>query len=332
MKRKRHNPRKTHSKPSAQTGGDGNPIEGSRVVQVGLTQMACSADPRDNLSRQLKLAEQAAKAGAQIICTQELFRSQYFCQTEDHRFFKLAESIPGPSTDTFCKLARKYKAVMIASIFEKRADGLYHNTAVVIDADGSILGIYRKMHIPDDPLYYEKFYFTPGDTGFCAWKTKYAKIGVLICWDQWYPEAARLTALQGAEILFYPTAIGWHPREREMYGVAQHESWELIQRSHAVANGCYVVAPNRIGLEKILGADGKPVNDDGIEFWGQSFVCAPNGQIVAKASSDKEEVLVVPCDLEKVEFSRTHWPFLRDRRIDAYSDMTKRFVDANGSR
>jgi N-carbamoylputrescine amidase len=299
-----------------------------RIVNVGITQMSCTADASENLARQIRLLDQAAKQGGQILCTQELFTSQYFCQIEDHRFFKLAETIPGPSTDALCKLAKKHKAVIIASLFEKRASGLYHNTAAIIEADGSIKGIYRKMHIPDDPLYYEKFYFTPGDTGFRAWDTTYGKIGVLICWDQWYPEGARLTALQGAEILFYPTAIGWHPREREEYGVAQHESWELIQRSHAVANGCYVCSPNRIGLEKILDTSGKPVNDDGIQFWGQSFIASPNGQVVKKASSDREEVMVVPCDLEKVEFSRTHWPFLRDRRIDAYGNLTKRFVDS----
>ena len=298
-----------------------------QIVQVGLTQMACTDDVAANLRTQVRLAEQAAAQGARIICTQELFRSQYFCQVEDHRFFKLAETIPGPSTEALAKVARKHSAVVIASVFEKRADGLYHNTGVVIDADGSILGLYRKMHIPDDPLYYEKFYFTPGDTGFRSWNTRYAKIGVLICWDQWFPEGARLTAIQGSQILFYPTAIGWHPAEKAEYGEAQHESWELIQRSHAVANGCYVCAPNRIGLEKILGADGKPVSEEGIEFWGQSFVAAPNGQVIAKASTDKEQVLVVPCDLEKVEFSRTHWPFLRDRRIDAYENLTKRFVD-----
>jgi len=306
---------------------DAKPASG-RTVTVALTQMACSDDARANRANQVRLAEQAAKQGAQIICTQELFLSQYFCQVEDHRFFKLAETIPGPSTDALGKVAKKHRAVIIASLFEKRADGLYHNTAAVIDTDGSIKGIYRKMHIPDDPLYYEKFYFTPGDTGFRTWDTEYAKIGVLICWDQWFPEGARLTALQGAQILFYPTAIGWHPSEKEQYGKAQHESWELIQRSHAVANGCYVCAPNRIGVEKVLGPDGKPVSEDGIEFWGQSFVASPNGQVVAKASTDREEVLVVPCDLENVEFSRTHWPFLRDRRIDAYGNMTKRFVDA----
>jgi N-carbamoylputrescine amidase len=309
-------------KSSQQNGHNG------RVVNIGLTQMACTDNPVENLRNQVRLVEQAASAGAQIICTQELFRSQYFCQVEDHRFFKLAEPIPGPSTDALARVAKKHGAVVIASLFEKRADGLYHNTAVVIDADGAILGSYRKMHIPDDPLYYEKFYFTPGDTGFRSWDTRHAKIGVLICWDQWFPEGARLTALQGSQILFYPTAIGWHPGEKAEYGKAQHESWELIQRSHAVANGCYVCAPNRIGVEKILGADGKPVSEDGIEFWGQSFVAAPNGQVIAKASVDKQEVLVVPCDLEKVEFSRTHWPFLRDRRIDAYGNLTKRFVDA----
>jgi N-carbamoylputrescine amidase len=298
------------------------------VLHVGLTQMSCGPDPATNRAKQLRLLEQAAKRGGQILCTQELFASQYFCQVEDHRFFKLAETIPGPSTDAFTKLAKKHKVVIIASLFEKRTSGLYHNTAAVIDADGSILGLYRKMHIPDDPLYYEKFYFTPGDTGFRAWQTRYAKIGVLICWDQWFPEGARLTAIQGAQILFYPTAIGWHPSERKEYGDAQHESWELIQRSHAVANGCYVCAPNRIGLEKIAGANGKPVNDDGIQFWGRSFVAAPNGQVIRRASVEKEEVLVEPCDLEKVEFSRTHWPFLRDRRIDAYGNLTKRFVDA----
>ena len=298
-----------------------------RIVPVGLTQMACSADAQENFDRQLRLVEEAAKKGAKIICTQELFRSLYFCQLEDHRFFQLAESIPGPSTEAFGRIAKQYGVVIVASLFEKRTQGLYHNTAVVIETDGSIKGIYRKMHIPDDPLYYEKFYFTPGDTGFRAWNTTFGKIGVLICWDQWFPEGARLTALQGAEILFYPTAIGWHPSEKTEYGEAQHDSWELMQRSHAVANGCYVCAPNRIGIEHVAGGDGKPVSPDGIEFWGQSFVASPNGQVVKRASSNQEEVLVVDCDLDKVEFSRTHWPFLRDRRIDAYSDMSKRFVD-----
>jgi N-carbamoylputrescine amidase len=215
----------------------------------------------------------------------------------------------------------------VASLFEKRASGLYHNTAAVIDADGSLLGIYRKMHIPDDPLFYEKFYFTPGDTGFRAWKTTFGTIGVLICWDQWYPEAARLTALQGAEIIFYPTAIGWHPKEKKEYGAAQHQSWEVIQRSHAVANGCYVAVANRIGHELVNGPNGKPVNKDGLEFWGQSFIASPDGTVVKRASVQREEVMVVECDLQKVEFARTHWPFLRDRRIDAYGGITERFSD-----
>jgi N-carbamoylputrescine amidase len=289
-------------------------------VTLGLLQHACSADPKANLKKTLALTEKAAKQGAQIICTQELFRSQYFCQAEDHKYFELAESIPGPSTEAFQKLAKKYGVVIIASLFEKRASGLYHNTAVIIDADGKLLGIYRKMHIPDDPLFYEKFYFTPGDTGFRAWDTKFGKIGVLVCWDQWYPEGARLTAMQGAEILFYPTAIGWHPQEKEEYGVNQHGAWETIQRSHAVANGCYVAAVNRIGHET-------PVGGAGLEFWGQSFVAGTSGQILAKASSDKEEILLVPVELGKVDVTRTHWPFLRDRRIDAYGELTKRFID-----
>jgi N-carbamoylputrescine amidase len=287
---------------------------------LGLLQHACGADPAANLKKTLALAEQAAQRGAKIICTQELCRSEYFCQSEDHAVFKLAEPIPGPSTKAFQKIAKKHKVVIIASLFERRASGLYHNTAAIIDADGSLLGIYRKMHIPDDPLFYEKFYFTPGDTGFRAWQTKYGKIGVLICWDQWYPEGARLTALQGAEILFYPTAIGWHPQEKAEYGVNQHGAWETIQRAHAVANGCYVAVTNRIGHER-------PIGGDGLEFWGQSFVAGTSGQILAKASMDKEEILLVPIDLEKVDVTRTHWPFLRDRRIDAYGDLTKRFVD-----
>ncbi len=290
------------------------------TVTLGLVQTSCSASPAENLRKTLALVEGCAKAGAQIISTQELFRSQYFCQSEDHANFKLAESIPGPSTDVFCKLARKHKVVIVASLFERRASGLYHNTAAVIDADGSLLGIYRKMHIPDDPLFYEKFYFTPGDLGFKAWQTRYAQIGVMICWDQWYPEAARLTAMQGAEILFYPTAIGWHPSEKAEYGVNQHGAWETIQRSHAVANGCFVAVANRIGLET-------PIGGDGIQFWGQSFVAGTSGQILAKASADKEENLLVPVDLAKVDVTRTHWPFLRDRRIDAYGDLTKRLSD-----
>ena len=291
-------------------------------LKLGLIQTDVSASPDANLKKTIVLIERAAKAGAKIICTQELFRSQYFCQSEDHANFKLAEKIPGPTTAVFQKLAKKLKVVIIASLFEKRASGVYHNTAAIVDADGSLLGIYRKMHIPDDPLYYEKFYFTPGDLGFKSWQTKYAKIGVLICWDQWYPEAARLTAMQGAEILFYPTAIGWHPGEKAKYGVKQHGAWETIQRAHAVANGCYVAVANRIGHEILDGVGG-----DGIEFWGQSFVAGTSGEILAKASADKEEILIVPVDLANVDATRTHWPFLRDRRIDAYGNLTKRFVD-----
>ena len=297
------------------------------TVRVGVTQMACGEDADVNLATQLALARRAIDGGAQIVCTQELFRSQYFCQVEDHRFFQLAEAIPGPSTEAFQALARAHDVVVVASLFERRAAGLYHNTAVIIDADGTLLGVYRKMHIPDDPLYYEKFYFTPGDTGFRAWKTRYATIGVLICWDQWFPEGARLTAMQGAELLFYPTAIGWHPGEKAAYGRAQHESWELIQRSHAVANGCFVCAPNRVGHELVRDASGAPVDPEGIEFWGQSFIAAPDGSVIARASADREEVLVTDCDLARVEFSRTHWPFLRDRRVDAYGDLTKRFIE-----
>ena len=294
----------------------------SSIVHLGLLQHACVADPKTNRQKTLALAERAAKQGAQIICTQELFTSQYFCQSEDHENFKLAETIPGPSTDAFQKLAKKYKVVIVASLFEKRTAGLYHNTAAIIDADGSLLGTYRKMHSPDDPLYYEKFYFTPGDLGFRVWNTRYGKIGVLICWDQWYPEGARLTAMQGAQILFYPTAIGWHPSEKKNYGVKQHGAWETIQRSHAVANGCYVAAVNRIGKEILT-----KVGGDGIEFWGQSFVAGTSGEILTKASVDQEEIMIVPVDLAQVDQTRTHWPFLRDRRIDAYGDITKRLID-----
>jgi len=288
-------------------------------LSIGLIQTACSSDPKANLKKALAAAHRAAAQGAQIICTQELFQSQYFCQSEDYKYFKLAEAIPGPATDAFQKLAKERRVVVIASLFEKRAPGVYHNTAAIIDADGKLLGRYRKMHIPDDPLYYEKFYFTPGDLGFRSWQTRYARIGVLICWDQWYPEAARLTALQGAEILFYPTAIGWHPAERAQLGEQQHDAWETVQRGHAVANGCYVAATNRIGHEKLSG--------DGIQFWGQSFVAGPSGELIARASVKREETLIVEIDLSKVDTTRTHWPFLRDRRIDAYADLTRRLID-----
>jgi N-carbamoylputrescine amidase len=292
----------------------------SSAVTLGLIQTHCSPDPEDNFARTEKLIAEAAQRGAQIICTQELFRSQYFCQSEDHDNFSLAEKIPGPSTKALTALARRKKVVIIASLFEKRAAGVYHNTAAIIDADGSLLGIYRKMHIPDDPLYYEKFYFTPGDLGFRAWTTRYGRIGVCVCWDQWYPEAARLTAMQGAEILFYPTAIGWHPAEKAEHGEQQHGAWEIIQRGHAVANGCFVAVANRVGVEA-------PAGGAGIEFWGQSFVAGPSGEMLAKASIEREEILLSTVDLKKVDVTRTHWPFLRDRRIDAYSDLTRRLID-----
>lgn len=289
------------------------------TVRVALIQRRVSSSPKENLLGTLVDITSAAGQGAQIICTQELFRSLYFCQTEDHAQFDLAEPIPGPSTEALSNAAKQLGVVIIGSLFERRAPGLYHNTAVVIDADGTLLGMYRKMHIPDDPLFYEKFYFTPGDLGFKAFQTKFGKIGVLICWDQWYPEGARLTALAGANILFYPTAIGWHPSEKAEYGVAQHNSWETIQRSHAIANGVFVCAPNRVGHE---GAQ-----ENGIEFWGQSFVCDPAGRILARAGSENPEILMTDCDLNLVDVQRTHWPFLRDRRIDAYGPITQRYLD-----
>jgi N-carbamoylputrescine amidase len=290
------------------------------MPKLGLIQMSCNVDPAQNLEKGEKLIRQAAAQGAQIVCLQELFRSVYFCQVEDHKYFDLAETIPGPTSDRFSALAKELNLVIVASLFEKRAAGLYHNTAIVTDADGTLLGKYRKMHIPDDPLFYEKFYFTPGDLGFKSWQTAYGKIGVLICWDQWYPEGARLTALSGAEILFYPTAIGWHPSEKKEFGERQHNSWETIQRSHAIANGCYVAVPNRIGHEA-------PDGGDGIEFWGQSFIADPSGQILQKASVNQEEILVADIDLTALNVQRTHWPFLRDRRVDAYQDLTKRYID-----
>ena len=288
------------------------------TVTLGLIQMRMTADPEENLVRAMERVREAAKQGAQIICLPELFRSPYFCQTEDHEEFKLAEPIPGPGTERLGRLAKELGVVLIASLFEKRAEGLYHNTTAVLDADGSYLGKYRKMHIPDDPNYYEKFYFTPGDLGYQSWETAYARAGVLICWDQWYPEAARLTAISGAQILFYPTAIGWLVPEKAEYGAAQQAAWETIQRSHAIANGVFVAAVNRVGLE--------PGPNQGIEFWGGSFVAAPNGQILAKAGTG-EEILVVPVDMRQVDFARTHWPFLRDRRIDSYGDITRRYLD-----
>ncbi len=291
-----------------------------RIVNVGLVQMRCAAKLDVNLAAAVKHVRAAAKRGADVVCLPELFRSRYFCQAEDHANFGLAEPIPGPSTQTLGKLARELGIVIVASLFERRAAGVYHNTVVVLDAKGATSGMYRKMHIPDDPLFYEKFYFTPGDLGFRAFDVGALRIGTLICWDQWYPEAARLTALAGAEILFYPTAIGWHPSEKTQFGETQHAAWETVQRSHAIANGVFVAVPNRVGHEPHPGGDG-------IEFWGQSFVADPAGQVLARASTDREEILVVPCDLGAIETARTHWPFLRDRRIDAYGGITRRYAD-----
>jgi N-carbamoylputrescine amidase len=297
-------------------------FEGDTMTQVavGLVQMSCTADTQENTHKAYAGIREAAAQGAQIVCLQELFRSRYFCQSEDHENFALAEPIPGPGTEQLANLAAELGVVIIASLFEHRARGLYHNTAAVLDADGTYLGKYRKMHIPDDPLFYEKFYFTPGDLGFQVFPTRFATIGVLICWDQWYPEAARLTALRGADILFYPTAIGWHPAERVEHGEQQYQSWEIIQRSHAIANGCYVVSVNRCGHEG--------ERDGGIEFWGQSFVADPGGTILAQASSTQEEVLVATCDLQRIDEARVHWPFLRDRRIDEYGALQARYLQA----
>jgi N-carbamoylputrescine amidase len=293
--------------------------ERPNTFTLGLVQMRCEAEPDANLEKAVQRIHEAAAAGAQIVCLQELFRSPYFCQRQDPNLFDLAEPIRGPTTERLAQTAKQAGTVVIASLFERRAPGVYHNTAAVLDADGSLLGLYRKMHIPDDPLYYEKYYFTPGDLGFRAFDTRHGRIGVLVCWDQWYPEGARLTALQGAEVLFYPTAIGWHPAEKQQYGKAQHEAWELMQRAHAVANGVYVAAVNRVGHEGPAGA--------GLEFWGASFVSDPFGIVLARASHEQEEVLVVKCDRQRQEDVRRNWPFLRDRRIDAYGDLTRRLID-----
>ena len=286
---------------------------------LGLVQMRCSADADANLSNALRMVREAAGAGAQIICLPELFRTPYFCQKYELKNFDLAEPIPGPTSEALAAVAKQTGRVVIGSIFERRTAGVYHNTAVILDADGKQIGLYRKMHIPDDPLFYEKYYFTPGDLGFKAFDTRFGRVGTLVCWDQWYPEGARLTALQGAQVLFYPTAIGWHPREKAEYGDRQHDAWELMQRSHAVANGVYVAAVNRVGHEGPA--------DGGIEFWGASFVSDPFGVVLKRASHDKEEVVVVECDTSKQEEIRRNWPFLRDRRVDAYGDITKRLID-----
>ena len=287
------------------------------LVKVGLVQMSCTADKQANIQKATELIREAAGKGAQIVCLQELFASLYFCDTEDHDNFNLAESIPGPTSEAVSKLAAELKVVIIASLFEKRTKGIYHNTTVVLDADGVYLGKYRKMHIPDDPAYYEKFYFTPGDLGYKVFKTKHANLGVLICWDQWYPEAARITSLMGAEILFYPTAIGWATSQDEETNTEQYNAWQTIQRSHAVANGVHVVSVNRVGLEQ----------NGAMKFWGGSFISNPFGTILYQASFDEEEVSVIELDLSKTERYRTHWPFLRDRRIDSYLPITQRFID-----
>jgi len=298
--------------------------------RVGLIQMSCGPDPDANLDKAADRVREAAREGANVICLPELFRAQYFCQREDAALFDIAEPIPGPSTERLSAIAREEKVVVIASLCERRAPGLYHNTAAVLDRDGSLAGIYRKMHIPDDPLYYEKFYFTPGDLGFRAFDTAAGKIGTLVCWDQWYPEGARITALQGANVLFYPTAIGWHPSEKEEFGTAQYDAWQTIQRAHAIANGVYVAAVNRVGHEH-GDIRGNRAEGPGLEFWGGSFIADPFGRIIAKAAHDKEEILIGEIDPKLIEDTRRNWPFLRDRRIDAYTPITSRFLDGQGS-
>jgi N-carbamoylputrescine amidase len=288
---------------------------------IGLVQIRCTANAEENLARAIDKIREAAKRGAQIISLHELFRSEYFCRTEDPDLFNLAEAVPGPTTEKLAQIAKECRAALVVSLFERRAAGIYHNTCAVLDADGTFLGKYRKMHIPDDPLYYEKFYFTPGDLGFPNFDTKYARIGVQICWDQWYPEGARLTAMSGAQVIFYPTSIGWHPHEKAQNGAGQLDAWKTIQRSHAIANGVYVAVVNRVGFE-----GGVAQGDSGLEFWGNSFVADPFGEIISQAASDREEILVVECDPAKSEDTRRNWPFLRDRRIDAYPPILNRWL------
>jgi len=287
----------------------------AKKVNVGIIQMSCGESVDANVDKALSRIGEAAARGAQIVCLQELFRSQYFCQREDAALFDLAEPIPGPTTAALADAARRHGVAIVGSLFERRAAGLYHNTAVIFESDGSVAGLYRKMHIPDDPLYYEKYYFTPGDLGFRSFPLQTARVGTLVCWDQWYPEGARLTALTGAQILFYPTAIGWHPAEKDEYGAAQYDAWQTMQRAHAIANGVFVAAPNRVGRE------------GGLQFWGGSFIADPFGRILAKAGHDDEEILVAECDLGLIEETRRNWPFLRDRRIDAYGGLVQRFLD-----
>jgi N-carbamoylputrescine amidase len=296
-------------------------MQEKKKFTVGLVQMAMSTDADENLQRAVHWVEEAAKQGAEVICLPELFRSQYFCQREDADLFDLAESIPGPSTEALGKVAKEKKVTIVASLFERRAVGLYHNTVAYLNESGEVADIYRKMHIPDDPAYYEKFYFTPGDLGFKAFDAGAGRIGTLICWDQWYPEGARLTALRGANVLFYPTAIGWHPHEKDQYGAQQRDAWQTIQRSHAIANGLYVAAVNRVGHEKWKESEA------GIEFWGTSFLSDPFGVVLAQGSTDKEEILIGEVDIARMEEVRRNWPFLRDRRIDAYSGIDRRFLD-----
>lgn len=288
-----------------------------KLVKVGTVQMSCTKDPKENIKKAIEKVREVAAKGAQIVCLQELFTSLYFCDVEDYENFKLAEAVPGPSTESLSKVAKELGVVIIASLFEKRTEGIYHNTTAILDADGTYLGKYRKMHIPDDPAYYEKFYFTPGDLGYKVFQTRFAKIGVLICWDQWYPEASRITALMGAEILFYPTAIGWATSQDEATNTEQYNAWQTIQRSHSVANGLHVVSVNRVGFEQ----------NGAMKFWGGSFITNPFGTILYKASHENEEVHVEELDLSKTDRYRTHWPFLRDRRIDSYQPITKRFID-----
>jgi N-carbamoylputrescine amidase len=296
-------------------------VEAPRKFTVALVQMAMGKDPEENLRIGVDRVREAARRGARVVCLPELFRSRYFCQREDAAFFDLAEPLPGPTTAAIREAAKETGAVVIAPVFERRAPGVYHNSAAVIDADGQVAGVYRKMHIPDDPAFYEKFYFTPGDLGFRAFDTRAGRIGTLICWDQWYPEGARLTAMAGASVLFYPTAIGWHPREKAAFGARQRDAWRTVQRGHAVANGVYVGAVNRVGLEVPEGGG------DGIEFWGSSFLCDPQGVILAEAPPDREEILLGEVDLDRIEDVRRNWPFLRDRRIDAYGGITSRLLD-----
>jgi N-carbamoylputrescine amidase len=307
----------------------------SKPFTLGLIKMSCNRGAAENLAHASAMLREAARKGAQLAVLPELFLGPYFCQSEEHKYFEWTESVPGPTSEALGKLARELKMAIVGSVFERRMAGIYHNTAFVVDADGSYLGKYRKMHIPDDPLYLEKFYFTPGDLGFKTFATQPAKVGTLVCWDQWYPEAARLTALLGAEILVYPTAIGWHPAEKAEYGEAQQGAWEAIQRGHAIANGCYVAAVNRVGHESPLTPNpspGVPVEGSqrgGIEFWGGSFVYDPFGRLLYRGSSDKEEVIIVECDPKKGETTRQHWPFLRDRRVDAYASITNRASDGD---